>query len=149
MEEVDISIRWANHCFRVFVKHHYNCTKFVWIDYMQIVFALYNELNAFDDLWTVVLPREFLPSVIRWIIRISGCWVICSKAVLNFSTIFLNFGSDTIGKPGIMNLSSYNSKIHDSRILSDSEVPFLGKWNNATFFSFLYCVLFIDHVAWS
>ena len=75
-------------------------------------------------------------------------WVTISpKAVLIFSKNFFDFGMDMIEKLGIVNFSSYSSKISASVVLSDSKVTFLGEGKDRAFYSFLSCVLFIHRVA--
>ena len=75
------------------------------------------------------------------------CESISSKTVLIYSKDFLNLWSDTTEKPGIINLSSYDSKSYDFVVLSDYEFAVLRKEKNATFCLFLYCLLFINRVA--
>ena len=61
------------------------------------------------------------------------------KSSSDFPKNFLYFGSDTIEKQGIIDLSSYSSKYYASVVLSDSEIAFLGKGKYAfKFFCLLY-----------
>ena len=48
-----------------------------------------------------------------------------------------------------MNLSSYSSKSYTSLVLRDSEAAFFGEEQDSAFCLFLYCVLFIQSVAYS
>ena len=52
-------------------------------------------------------------------------------------------------KVRILNLCNYTSKSYASVVLSDSEVTFVGEGEDVAFYPFLYCVLFIDSVAYS
>ena len=72
---------------------------------------------------------------------------ISSEVVLVFPMNFLDFGSDTIAKQGIMNLGNNGSKSHISVVFSDSEIVFLGDREDAAFSPFLFCVLFVHSVA--
>ena len=49
-----------------------------------------------------------------------------------------------VEKQSIINLSSYSSKSYTSVVLSESKVTFLREEKDATFYQFLYCILFID-----
>ena len=91
-------------------------------------------------LQTAVLPQDFLPIIffmIQWIVRICDVmdWFLW-KPFRFFLRIFLTSG-------WIWLRNSYSNA---SVILSDSKVAFLGEWKNVCI---LYCVLFIDHFAYS
>ena len=63
---------------------------------------------------------------------------------LSFSAILK---SAFLRSKSITNLSSYSSKSYDSIVLGDFEVTSLGKKEDATFRSFLSCILFTHGVA--
>ena len=48
-----------------------------------------------------------------------------------------------------MKHATYYSKGYTSAVLSDSEVAFLEEGDDAAFFLFIYCDLFIHSVTWS
>ena len=52
-----------------------------------------------------------------------------------------------VQKQSIVNFSCYRSKSYASVVFRASEVPFLGKEEDAAFCPFLYCILFIDSIA--
>ena len=65
------------------------------------------------------------------------------KTVLIFPKNFLNFRFDMVEKYSIVYFSSYRSKSYASAVLDDFEVTFLREEEDATFGTFLYCILFI------
>ena len=71
---------------------------------------------------------------------------ISTKAIQIIVKNFLDYRSDTTEKQ-VYNLSRYSSKRYASVVLSDSEVTFLRKGEDAAFNPFLSYVLSIHSIA--
>ena len=51
-----------------------------------------------------------------------------------------------VEKESIINLSIYSSKSYATVVLSNDEVAFLGEKEDAAFYTFLFCLFFIDSI---
>ena len=96
-----VTIRWAYHCFHVFVKHHYSCNSF----YEEKIFKLY--LLHFSSMYAIKYLGEiyglqycfeifFNDSVNSQNLR--GYVSILLKAILIFCEYFFDFLLDTVEK---------------------------------------------------
>ena len=70
--------------------------------------------------------------------------LISPKTILIFPKNFIDFWFDTVEKQNIINLSHES---YASIVLNNSQVAFLGKGEDAAFYLFISCVLFLDSVA--
>ena len=152
--KIDVSIWGANHCFRIFIQHHYSSNYFVGRTYassISFIFPLCIKLNVYgiECLGKIFELQGFCPYSFIDLMdcqNLSG-GAISSKAVLIFSENFLDFESSMIEKQGMKNLSCHGRKSCDSVVLCNSEVIFMVEGKDETFCPFLYCVLSIDCVA--
>ena len=108
-------------------------------------FCVQNQMPR-KNLHTIVLSQDFFFYIYSFDNSINRqnlwwCGSIYLKTVLNFFKIFLDFRLDNLKKQIIINLSN---KSHAFVVLSDSKVAFLGEGEEAAFYPFLYCVLFIQ-----
>ena len=89
------------------------------------------------------ITSKILHEFIRWVYRLLESlmlWIV-------YSENFLNFRFDAIAKQNIINPSHNRSKNYTSVVLSDSEVIFHRKGEDAAFCPLIYCILFIYGVA--
>ena len=112
--------------------------QFVFEDYMPVVFAQYIVCVWNWMLWinlrTIVLPRYFLPVLLRWFNGLwKSCfsWVILSKAVPIFFYEFSRFRVGCKSKVG-----HYMSNYYESVFFSDSETNFMEKERMQPFLHF-------------
>ena len=108
VEEVGVSVRWANCCFPDFVEHHYSCKSFFWkiicLLYLLCLSSVYgieffekvNERNLRDSLHSLFRRFDWLSESV-WLQ--SNFFESHSDF---FSKNFLDFGLDTFEKQSIM-----------------------------------------------
>ena len=120
---------------------------------MLVVFAksflcVWNRM-LWENLRTVVLPRDFTRtrSIFRWISVSMSFWNDSFESCSNFSKEFSQW-SDMIEKQRIINLSSNCNTNYASKVLSDTDVTFLGEGKDATFCPFLSDCLYTALTDW-
>ena len=72
VKKVDVAIRWVNHCFHAFIKHHYNCHTFfekIICSFYLLHLASLCGIKCYKQ-WYCLEIFVHTPSMIQWIVRI-------------------------------------------------------------------------------
>ena len=113
VEEVDVATKWANHCFRVFMKYRYS-RNFFWSPlyaWRICTFFLSNELNVLEKSTNnSVSSRFFATATLKEMTDRKNLRLLIDtsekkKKVLIFLKKFSDLRLDSIVKQGIVNLS--------------------------------------------
>ena len=96
---VGVTIRWANHCFHVFVKHHYGCNSFFGRTYANSIYSIF-PVYWIKCLWGIYKYYRFLEIFLHRLFEGSSesvmLWINFSKSCFNFSLKFSRLHKNTM-----------------------------------------------------
>ena len=152
VEQIFVTISWANHWFRVFIKRHFSDNSF----FVEIICEKYFlHLPSENGIpWrnqqTTVLLGGFCMNSLDDSTDCHNLWCcesISPKTVLIFPANFLNFRFNTVEKQNKILLSSNRSKSSASVVLDHSAVNFFekGKMKRFVHFSIWHLAEWMGH----